>query len=328
MKFRSKPRALRIFLLFLLSAAFGSFFWWQWASQPFQNQASSSQIFVIQKGETLDSIALRLKQESLIRSPFAFKLFLLSQNLSQKIQAGDFRLRPDMTLSQIASQLTHGTLDVWVTLLEGWRSEEIAQKLIDSGFEINSATWQLEIQNSSLEGYLFPDTYLFPQDASASAIIKIIRANFDQKVTPRIIQKINQRGLSLSQAITLASIVEREVRTDQDRPLVAGILIKRWQAGWPLQADATVQYLQGSPGKWWPQNLTKKDLQTDSPYNTYKSKGLPPAPICNPGLASIKAVAEYQESPYWFYLSDLQGKIHYAQTIEEHNANIAKYLGK
>ena len=134
--------------------------------------------------------------------------------------------------------------------------------------------------------------------------------------------------LSDEQVIVLASILEREVRTKKDRPLIAGILIKRFQNNWPLQADATVQYIIGNEKNWWPQNITKAHLKINSPYNTYKHPGLPPAPISNPGLASIEAALRPESSSYWFYISDLDGAIHYANTIEEHNANIATYLGK
>jgi UPF0755 protein len=133
----------------------------------------------------------------------------------------------------------------------------------------------------------------------------------------------------------LASLVEREARREEDRPIVAGILLKRWQNNWALQADATIQYeagskncgigLKGEKCDWW-EPVKKTDLGIDSPYNTYKYKGLPPTPICNPGLASIKAVIYPKETDYWFYLSDTSGKIHYARTVEEHNENIRQYL--
>jgi len=326
-------------IVFLGVATFGGFFWWlgvQGPVQPaFSPQANQDQqIFVIKKGEGLDEIALCLQKEGLVRSAFAFRLAVMAKNLTQQIQAGDFRLHPGMDLAEIIDQLTHGTLDVWVTIPEGWRQEQIAQKLINEGFEIDLADWEQEVNNSNLEGFLFPDTYLIPKDATAGAITKIMSNNFDKK-TESVLSSRIQSSYSLNQVITLASLVEREVRTDQDRPLVAGIIFKRWQSNWPLQVDAAVQYVVGSikceirdsDCNWWSKNLTKQDLQINSPYNTYQFRGLPPAPICNPGLASIKAALSYQESPYWFYLSDSSGQMHYAETIADHNANIAKYLG-
>ena len=136
-------------------------------------------------------------------------------------------------------------------------------------------------------------------------------------------------GLTWNEVITLASIVEREGRSDEDRPVIAGILLKRLKADWPLQADATLQYVLGYQAfekSWWKKSLTATDKTVQSPYNTYRNPGLPPAPISNPGLASIKAVVYSKESDYWFYLHDNDGRIHYARTLEDHNSNIAAYL--
>ena len=317
------------FLVFI-----GLFFWWRWVTGPLDRSSQAAQIFVIPPGQGIDTIAKRLKTAGLIRSASAFKITVVKNSIASRIQAGDFRLRPSMDLETIAQELTHGTLDVWVTLLEGWRREEIAHKLeqefVARDAEFNPVAF-LESTRGQ-EGYLFPDTYLLPRDASATAIAAIIRGTFDKKVD----LSQNQSGLTSKQVIIIASIIEREVRTDQDRPLIAGILIKRLQNDWPLQADATVQYAIGTKDcrqrtgecDWWKASLTKADLTINSPYNTYQNQGLPPAPIANPGLASINAALTPQSSDSWFYLSDLKGQIHYAQNIEGHNANIRTYLNK
>ena len=138
-------------------------------------------------------------------------------------------------------------------------------------------------------------------------------------------KEAQKAGLNKKEVLTLASLIEREAKHNEDRAIVAGILIKRGENDWPLQIDATVQYVLGRERNWWPQ-VTKRDLNTNSPYNTYKNKGLPPGPICNPGLASIKAVLYPKKTDFWFYLSDKTGKMHYARTNGEHNANIRKYL--
>jgi UPF0755 protein len=316
-------------------ALLGGFFWWQWANNA-PAVSKSTKVFVIRKGESVGSIAFRLKEENLIKSSFAFKLLVLAKDFEKKIQAGSFKLPQGLSLEELLSQLTHGTSDSWITFLEGWRSEQFAAELIEKGFNIEFENWKLKTENSKHEGYLFPDTYLFPREATAGAIIKTLRDTLDKKITPEIRKRISQKGLTLHQALTLASLVEREVRADQDRPIIAGIIIKRWQNDWPLQIDATVQYALASHRclrkeascDWWPQNLTRQDLRIDSPYNTYEYQGLPPGPICSPSLASIKAVASSLASPYWFYISDPTGKTHYARTVEEHNQNIAKYLKK
>jgi len=307
-KFKSLFHSFLVFLVVVTAAGF----WFHWAVQPRAGQAAIK-IFVIRQGEATDSIVKRLYQEGFIRHPWAFKLLLYKEGIRGKIQAGDFYLSPNMSALEIAHTLTHGTLDRWVTLIEGWRSEEMAAELGLAASEFKKH-----------EGFLFPDTYLIPKDASSAAVIKILKNNFNKKIAA-VSPKLQETGLTLKQAIILASIVEREARLDEDRPIVAGILLKRWQNNWPLQVDATVQYALGREGNWWPK-VNKEDLKVPSPYNTYLYSGLPPGPICNPGLSAIKAVINPQETDYWFYLSDSQGKMHYAKTNEEHNQNILQYL--
>jgi len=333
----------------ILVAAMSGFFWWKWVISPPELDFTGEKevFFVIKKGEGLEEIASRLKEKGLIRDPFVFKLSVLTKDLSRKIQAGSFRLHPGMSLDELVVQLTHGTLDVWVTLLEGWRSEQFAEELVNKGFDINLENWDSEVKNLGYEGYLFPDTYLFPRGTNQETLFKIMRNNFEEK-TGFLEKGLAEKGLTFRQVIILASMVEREMKSVQDKPVVAGILIKRWKNSWPLQIDATVQYAVASAQlttysgftenprlkdrdnsqlkDWWPKSLTKKDLQIDSPYNTYKYQGLPPGPICNPGLQSIEAVVNYQDSPYWFYLSDSKGLTHFGATLEEHYRNIDAFL--
>lgn len=313
------------------------FFWWQWGNQPASNlKPAPPKIFVVKKGESLTSVADRLEKESLIRSSLVFRVLVLTRGLAGNIQAGDFRLRPSLTTEEVVYVLTHGTLDVWLTFPEGWRREEFSRRLTANLEEFNYEEFVEKTRD--LEGYLFPDTYLIPVEASPSAVIKIVGRNFEKKFSSELEKQAKNKGLTQKQVLILASIVEREAKSDRDRPLVAGILIKRWRNDWPLQADATVQYAlanqqsvnltteQLTNFSWWPKKITKDDLKINSPYNTYEYKGLPPGPICNPGLASIKAVIEAQESEYWFYLSDPSGTVHYAKTAEEHNENISQHL--
>lgn len=308
----------------------GIFGFWTWANQPV-SQSETPQIFVIKKGEDLSSISLRLQKEGLVKSSLVFKLLVLSEGLAGEVQAGDFRLEPSLTTKEVAYILTHGTLDLWLTFPEGWRKEEYARRLSANLEEFDSEEF-LKLTEDK-EGYLFPDTYLFPKEASASAVVKILNSNFEKKFNESLQETAKKNGLTLKQAIIMASILEREAGKDEDRPLIAGILLKRWGQDWPLQADATIQYITGTDrcrdGEvncdfWRP--VKRADLEIDSPYNTYLYKGLPPTPICNPGLASIRAVVEPQENDYWFYLSDSTGQIHYAKTNEEHNQNISRYL--
>lgn len=327
-----------IFILVVLAAILGGFFWWQWAVQSASSlKPAPPEIFVVQTGESLTSVADRLDKEGLIRSSLAFKILVLTKGLAGQIQAGDFRLRTSSTTEEIAYILTHGSLDIWLTFPEGWRREEFARRLAANLVEFDYQEF-LDLTDE-MEGYLFPDTYLIPKEASSSVAIEIFTKNFDKKFSPDLEAAAKAKGLTKKQTIIFASTVEREARDDKNRSLIAGILLKRWRKGWPLQADATVQYAKANKIhtgiehsgdffkelEWWPK-VTKSDLQIDSPYNTYKYKGLPPTPISNPGLASIKAVIYPKESDYWFYLADPSGTVHYAKTNEEHNENIEKYL--
>lgn len=315
---------LAVFLIiFLLSLSTASL-WFKEATGAVNPKDKTSRIFVIKKGEGVREIAVRLKKEGLIRSPLAFFLLVRFLGIAEAIQAGDFRLTPAMGAKAIAQSLTHGTLDVWLTTLEGWRVEEIALKLAQ---ELSIP--EQEFLKVAKEGYMFPDTYLVPKSATASAVADLFYRNFEKKFDENLRNEARKNDLGVKEVVILASIVEREAKYKEDRPIVAGILLKRYQKNWPLQADATIQYILGYQSEeksWWKRRLTKEDLKVDSPYNTYEKIGLPPTPICNPGLLSIKAVVYPKETDYWYYLSDREGKMHYARTFKEHNQNIERYL--
>lgn len=322
MKSRSKFSIL-ISLAFIIIIGFGLFFFE--GTLPVDKTNKDSKIFVVEIGEGSKSIINKLWQENLIRNKLTFYGILLQLGIRDQIQAGDYRLSPSMTAYEIAKELTHGTLDRWITIIEGWRKEEIADK-VAAEFKIPA----IEFINNSNEGYLFPDTYLIPKDATSGALIEILENNFKNKFNDQLKIKISKLGLTELEAITLASIVEREARFEQDRVEVASILLKRLNEGTPLQVDATVQYALGyqtDQKSWWKSSLTFEDLRINSIYNTYVNPGLPPAPISNPGLSSLKAVANAKpNTPYLFYVSDINGKLHYARTLQDHNKNIDKYL--
>lgn len=316
-------RLIALFVILGVIAGIGGL-WWMDATSPADLQNTTSQVFTVSSGEGVRSIAIRLKAQSLIKDQVGFFVLVKLLRLDNQLQAGNFRLAPVMDVQSIIKELTHGTLDTWVTTLEGWRSEEVAFKLAQD-IEIP----ETEFLKYAREGYMFPDTYLFPKDASASGVVKILLDNFEKRITQDIRTAIVKQGISFEDGIILASIVEREGKSDTDRPVIAGILLKRLKEEWPLQADATLQYVLGYQSKdktWWKKELTDEDKEINSPYNLYKHQGLPPAPISNPGLAAIKAVAYPKESKYWYYIHDKEGKVHFATTLEEHNTNVAKYL--
>jgi len=309
---------------FLLSTAVlvVASFWYKTALQPVGG--TNGKIFVVKKGDSAKDIAERLESEGLVKNSLAFRIYLLTSNLDEKIEVGSFRLNSDQTAQEIGNELQHGQLDKWVTLVEGLRVEEMAEKLAEE-FSIN----QRKFISQAQEGYMFPDTYLIPINTSEKKLVSVLRKNFDNKVDKNIVNKAKKNGLTLRELIILASIVERESKNGEERPTIAGILLKRLKGGARLEVDATIQYALGyqeTEKTWWKKSLTVANIEIDSPYNSRKFPGLPPTPICNPGLSAIEAVASPKSSPYYYYIHDKEGKAHFATTLEEHNANIGKYL--
>lgn len=313
-----------IFLLVTLLCIGGVIAWWVDGTQSTDPTDHTPIVFTVNAGDGARVIATNLAQQHLIRSPTAFFLLVKYMGIEKKLQAGDFRLNRAMDSRTVAEQLTHGFEDVWVTTLEGWRDEEIAA-VLSKNLDIPES----EFLKVAREGYMFPDTYRIPRDATSGAIVNMFRSTFDDKITPSMKTSAAKRGLTMDQVVTMASLVEREGVSDEDRPVIAGILLKRLKADWPLQVDATLQYAlgyQANEKTWWKKELTDADRSVKSPYNTYINTGLPPGPICNPGLSSVTAVISPKETDFWYYIHDPKGGVHYAKTIEEHNANISKYL--
>ncbi len=300
--------------------------WWSQAIKPPVPDDGTSVLFSIESGENIRSIADKLQKQNLIRSPVAFFLLARFGSVADKIQAGEFRLSRRADMYKIADSLTHGTVDVQITIPEGYRNEEIALKLAQS-----LSIPENEFLKAAEEGFMFPDTYLIPKEASASQVSKIFLDNFNKKVTEKEISLIKQKNLTLDEVINIASIVEREAKLDEDRPLVASVILNRLNIGMKLDIDATIQYALGyipAEKSWWKKEITLEDLEIDSPYNTYKNPGLPPTPIANPGLKAILAVLEAPKTDYLYYIADKTGKSHFAISFDEHAKNIAKYLNK
>jgi UPF0755 protein len=295
---------------------------------PVDPQATDTIDIVIPKGQSLAKTAENLAKLEIIRSPLSLRI--AAYQTGQSIQAGRFRVSPAMTPAEILTQLKTGKLDYWVTLLEGWRREEIAEAIETTASE-NGARFDKGIfldLTKDLEGNLFPDTYLFSLDASEENIISILTSTLDKRISSEMESAISKSGKTRHQILTMASLIEREARADSSRKIVSGILWKRLDNSWPLQVDATLQYARGydSITKTWWKEPTAADKTINSPYNTYQNQGLPPGPICAPSLSSIQAAIYPTPSEYWFYISDLSGNMHYAITLAEHNQNIATYL--
>lgn len=309
---------------------------------------STSVSLTITKGESVRTIADALERDGLVRNATVYWLFVKLSGFETKIQAGDFRIPRNLPMKGLTYQLARGTTDQAITILEGWRIEEIAEYLdkkqivsrdefLDAAsnakFDYDflpsyASSGGLDQPYRRLEGYLFPDTYDIAAQSSAETIIKKMLDNFAVRVTPQMRADATKENLTLTEVVNLASIVEHEARTDTNRALVAGILIKRLQTpGHRLESDVPEQFLNGKSPNWWTELPdSARNISPDSPYNVYTHDGLPPSPVDNPSLSSIKAAIYSQPSDYWYYLTGKDGVMHYAKTIEEHQANIQKYL--
>ena len=297
---------------------------------------------IIEEGETIDQIAKRLKELGIIENELYFKIYVLRAGIADKLQAGAFKIPENLSLEELGDILQNAEIpDIWVTVPEGLMATEIAD-IIGEAFSANpqssfdTATFSEMITTNDpstsidlpipagkpLEGFLFPDTYRFPPDATAEYVQHAMLENFRTKLYEPHMQDIEQSRYSLYELVTLASILERETKHSQDRPNVADILLRRLENGWALQADATTLYYFGD----WTHNITAADLEIDSPYNTRKYTGLTPTPIANPGEETFRAALFPQSNEYWYYISDADGNLHYAVTLEEHNQNIQTYL--
>ena len=308
-----------ILVAFILIGGF--LLWWKNGTEPVNTFDKGEHLFVVANGEGLRAIAYNLKLQKLIKDPVVFFLLVKQLGLDTKIQAGDFRLSSAMNTSQIAHTLTKGSLDIWVTIPEGKRADEIAD-ILKEKIPSYSDDWRKRLSQN--EGYLFPDTYLVPKDATIDFILTLLTKTFNQKYA----LVANPKQQSKEKIVTIASLIEREARHQVDRPLVSSVISNRLSIGMKLDLDATVQYALGYQPlqkSWWKQNLTASDLAVGSPYNTYKNAGLPPTPIANPGAKSLEAAANPADTSYFYYITDNLGVNHYARTIEEQNANIKKY---
>jgi UPF0755 protein len=283
--------------------------------------------FIIQLGESPILISERLKQVGLIEDADAFRVYVVYKGLDTQIQAGKYNLSPAQAQIGIAQALldpapTNATL----VILAGWRLEEIAASLPTSGLGIDPDDFIALVQFEAAEGYLLPGTYDLPRSTSAEAMLWSVRSAFDAAISDEILAGFGQQGLTLQQAVILASIVEREAVVEDEMPLIASVFLNRLVASISLDADPTVQYAVGfnaSQNRWWTNPISRADLQYDSPYNTYIYPGLPPGPICNPSLNALRAVAFPAQTPYYFFRAtcDGSGRHAFAETFQEHVDN-------
>ena len=291
-------------------------------------------IITIERGETSFNIAFKLKDQGIINNPYFFLLNAFLKNNIKTLQAGEYLLNSKMTNDEIINILAKGeTIKNKITIIEGWTNKDIAEylekinlfeknKILDL---INSNSFNFDFlknNTGTLEGYLFPDTYLLEKNETEEGAIKIILENFNKKLTPELREEIIRQNKTIFEIITMASLIEKEVITYEDKRIVSGILWKRIDIKMPLQVDATILYAL----KEHKTRISIEDTKIDSLYNTYKYRGLPLGPICNPGIESIKAAIYPIENNYWYYLSKPNKETVFSKTLEEHNINKNIYL--
>ncbi len=303
--------------------------------------------FIVAEGELPADVATRLEREGLIENADAFLLLLKCRHAAERIQAGDHIMRRNMTMDEVALSLQRGTTrGVNIIIRPGWRAEQIAEYLDTVNLPQFDKEEFLRIVRQGtadfaflqdrprdaapgLEGFLFPDTYEVLQGITTEQLVSRLLYEFDQRVTPEMRAKAGEQGLTLQEAITLASIVERETVKPEEAPVIASVYLNRLREKTYLNADPTVQYAIGyvpETKQWWKTPVTLEEYQrVDSPYNTYLHEGLPPGPIAAPSLNSIQAVLEPAQTDYFYFLATGDGGHVFARTLEEQNANLAKY---
>lgn len=310
--------------------------------------------FTVKEKEGVDTIGDNLLTAKLIRNQLVFKLLIKGKGAEGKIQAGEYRLSPSYSTRKIVNLLVSGeglSGEEQITIIEGWTNVEIGKMLAEKGMS-TVEEWQKAAgypatyynsksklplptdfsdkygfladkpENVGLEGYLYPDTYRIFKNSSLNDIIVKMLDNFDHKFIPEIRAEISAQNKTIFQVIILASILEKEMTTEKDRRLAADIFWRRLEINMPFQSDATVNYIT-KKGTTRP---SREDTELDNPYNTYRYYGLPPGPICNPSMESIKAAVNPLKNDYWFFLAAPTGEIIYSKNYEEHQKNIYKYL--
>ncbi len=299
-----------------------------------------SRPFVIARGETVGEIARRLEGEGLVRSALAFVFVLYENGKEDRLQSGSYQVSPALTPRDIAKLFEKAPGEQAVLrVIEGWRLTEIAAavakafpKITKEGFIAAAVVGDRKHPvlagmdaKASLEGFLYPDTYFMRPDATAAQIVDTLLAQFEERGGAMLRVAASQRKTTVYDLVKLASVVEREARDRSESATIAGVYANRLGIGMKLDADPTIQY---ALGEW--RELALDDLKLDSPYNTYRIAGLPPTPICSPGLSALEGAAKPAQHDYLFFVakSDGTGQHAFAKTLEEHEANRVKYGNK
>lgn len=297
----------------------------------------SKRYLTLKQGDSLFDIVNNLKKENIIKNRLYFIFYALITGSANKLKAGNYEFESFINISKLLKILTHGPVkaeEVKITIPEGFNINQIENKFKEAGINISFKSKKIQdFQSSfsflndapgsaSLEGYLFPDTYFFSKNDSVDSIIKKFLNNFDQKLSQDLRDEIKKQNKKIFDIITMASLIEKEIKNEEDRYIVSGILWKRLRNNIPLQVDATITYITGKKTT----KINLDDLKIDSLYNTYLYSGLPMGPISNPGILSIKAAIFPKNTDYWFYLTASDGKTIFNKNFEEHKKAKNLYL--
>ena len=302
---------------------------------PINPDSHENITFTVKKGWSDDEIAINLQKLGIIRGNYFFQLYAILSLKHSELQAGEYNLSPKMSIHQIVNKMANGdVIRDEIIILEGWDTQDIEKylesknickkdyfiSLTKKDYSDKFSFLKDKPKDVGLEGYLFPDTYEIGKGEKCEDVLNAMLTNFDEKLTKDLRTEMENQEQSIFNIVTMASLIEKEVRNIDDKKIVSGILWKRLAIGMPLQLDSTVNYITGKSDA----SVTIKDTKINSPYNTYKYPGLPKGPISNPGIESIIAAIYPVQTNYLYYLSD--GKTIFSETLEEHNAAKEKYL--
>lgn len=329
-----KKLALFILLFVIAAGAAGTWIYLR-IGDPYRGYQGAEQFVEIPAGAGSRTIGSRLVQAGIVRDALSFRVGLYISDKGRRLQAGEYRFDRAMTPMEVIDKLARG--DVYVvniTFPEGLTMAEMGKIFETHGLgpapafvaaaRDPSPIETLDPAARDLEGYLFPETYRLPRRTDAPRLVKLMTDRFEQVFTPELRKAAEARGLTVRQAVTLASIVEKEASRAEERPVVAAVYANRLRIGMALQCDPTVIYALDRAGKYTG-NLHREDLAFDSPYNTYRYPGLPPGPIASPGRASLEAAVHPAQVDFLYFVSRNDGSHEFARTLEEHNRNVQKW---
>lgn len=329
-------KKLALFVLIVSALAAGAgWYLYEGVVRPFKGYDGAEQFVDIPQGSGSAGIATRLANAGVVKDVTSFRLALWIGGSARRLQAGEYRFDRPMSARQVAEKIVRGEVYVRPIMFpEGLTIKQMAALYESKGFGEASAfveaaknaalVHSIDPVAKDLEGYLFPDTYMLPRRATAEQLVGRMVASFLKALSPETIAMAAGRGLNIRELVTLASIIEKETGNESERPIVAAVYSNRLEIGMGLQCDPTVIYALERAGRY-DGNLTRENLQFDSPYNTYRYAGLPPGPIASPGRASLDAAANPPDSPYLYFVSKNDGSHAFATTLDEHNRNVYEY---